>query len=104
MNLGRVPATSLTKVLEEDFGVKIFYREELSGSAASAGGGFGQAILMNSSEAPWRRNYNFAHELFHLLTWNVMPPERLPREKELKDRFVRLLESFSSFFLLSPAC
>ena len=38
MNLGRVPATSLTKVLEEDFGVKIFYREELSASAGIGGG------------------------------------------------------------------
>ena len=36
MNVGRLPATSLTKVLEEDFGVKIVYREELSGRAASA--------------------------------------------------------------------
>lgn len=104
MNLGRVPATSLTKVLEEDFGVKIFYREELSGSAASAVGDFGQAILMNSSESPWRRNYNFAHELFHLLTWNVMPPERLRREKELKDRFERLANSFASCLLLPAEC
>src|SRR5256884_9797176 len=76
----------------------------LSGSAASAVGDFGQAILMNSSESPWRRNYNFAHELFHLLTWNVMPPERLRREKELKDRFEKLANSFASCLLLPAEC
>jgi len=100
MNLGRVPATSLTKVLEEDFGVKVFYRENLSGSAASAVGDFGQSILMNSSEAPWRRNYNFAHEIFHLVTWNSMPPQRLRKEPELRDKFERLANYFASCLLL----
>jgi XRE family transcriptional regulator, fatty acid utilization regulator len=100
LNLGRVPATALTKILEEDFGIKIFYREELSGSAASAVGDFGQAILMNSSEAPWRRNYNFAHELFHLLTWEAMPPQRLRQEQALKDKFEKLANYFASCLLL----
>lgn len=104
MNLGRVPATSLTKILEEDFGVKIFYRIDLLGSAASAVGDFGQSILMNSSEAPWRRNYNFAHELFHLLTWNVMPPERLRRDEQLKEKFEKLANYFASCLLLPAGC
>jgi len=104
LNLGRVPATSLTKVLEEDFGVKIFYRENLAGSAASAVGDFGQSILMNSSEAPWRRNYNFAHELFHLLTWNAMPPQRLRNEQSLKDKFEKLANYFASCLLLPAEC
>lgn len=104
LNLGRVPATSLTKVLEEDFGVKIFYRENLAGSAASAVGGFGLSILMNSSEAPWRRNYNFAHELFHLLTWEAMPPQRLRNEQGLKDKFEKLANYFASCLLLPAEC
>jgi Zn-dependent peptidase ImmA (M78 family)/transcriptional regulator with XRE-family HTH domain len=104
LNLGRVPATSLTKVLEEDFGVKIFYRENLAGSAASAVGDFGQSILMNSSEAPWRRNYNFAHELFHLLTWNAMPPDRLRKEQNLKEKFEKLANYFASCLLLPAEC
>jgi Zn-dependent peptidase ImmA (M78 family)/transcriptional regulator with XRE-family HTH domain len=100
MNLGSAPATSLTKVLEEDFGVKIFYHENLEGSAASAVGDFGHAILMNSSEAPWRRNYNFAHELFHLLTWEVMPPEKLRADPSLKEKFEKLANYFASCLLL----
>jgi XRE family transcriptional regulator, fatty acid utilization regulator len=104
MNLGRVPAASLTKVLEEDFGVKIFYRPDLSGSAASAVGDFGHSILMNSSEAPWRRNYNFAHELFHLLTWDAMPPKRLRAEPILKERFEKLANCFASCLLLPADC
>jgi len=104
MNLGRVPATSLTKVLEEDFGVKIFYRENLAGSAASTVGDFGQAILMNSSEAPWRRNYNFAHELFHLLTWEDMPPQRLRKDDALRKKFESLADCFASCLLLPAEC
>ena len=25
---------------------------------------------MNTTEAPWRRNFSFGHELFHLITWD----------------------------------
>jgi Zn-dependent peptidase ImmA (M78 family)/transcriptional regulator with XRE-family HTH domain len=104
MNLGRVPATSLTKILEEDFGIKIFYRDELAGSAASAVGDFGQAILMNASEAPWRRNYNFAHELFHLLTWDAMPPARLRQDEGLREQFEKFANFFASCLLLPADC
>jgi Zn-dependent peptidase ImmA (M78 family)/DNA-binding XRE family transcriptional regulator len=71
LDLGSRPATSLVKVLEERFRVKIFYAD-LPGdeSAACVRDGFGAAILMNAAQAPWRRNYNFAHELFHLVTWD----------------------------------
>jgi len=73
LGLGSRPAAALTAVLEEEFGVKIFY-EDLEGdqSAASVRGDFGAAILMDSSEAPWRRNFSFGHELFHLVTWEAV--------------------------------
>ncbi len=71
LDLGSKPALSLTKVLEDNFGVKIWYYDIEDGSAASAKGDFGAAILMNLKEAPWRRNYSFAHELFHLITWDA---------------------------------
>jgi len=32
---------------------------------------FGAAILLNSNNARWRRNFDLAHELFHLLTWDI---------------------------------
>lgn len=41
-------------------------------AACVRGEEFGAAILMDASEAPWRRNFSFAHELFHLVTWSAV--------------------------------
>lgn len=77
LDLGSIPAASLLPTLEDTYGVKIFYEnltrdEDGDCSAACVRGDFGCAILMDASEAPWRRNYNFAHELFHLVTWTAV--------------------------------
>ena len=78
--LGSRPAFTLQKVLEQDFGVKILFETIPEGSAVSTySSAFGTVIIINSAEAPWRRNYDLAHELFHLVTWKVMP------EKDLAD-------------------
>lgn len=70
LDLGSRPAASLQSVLQEAFGVKLFFQEmEGDESAATAKGDFGCAVLMNATQAPWRRNYNLAHEVFHLVTW-----------------------------------
>lgn len=70
LDLGSRPAASLASVLQEVFRVKLFFEElDHAESAACAKGDFGYAILMNRSQAPWRRNYNLAHEVFHLVTW-----------------------------------
>ncbi|MCH7922404.1 MAG: ImmA/IrrE family metallo-endopeptidase [Nitrospinae bacterium] len=100
-NLGARPALSLEKTLENRFGVKVWYNDlERDGSAASTIGDFGPAILMNRTEAPWRRNYNFAHEVFHLLTWESIPAERLQSEPELKHRIEKIANAFASHLLL----
>jgi Zn-dependent peptidase ImmA (M78 family)/DNA-binding XRE family transcriptional regulator len=71
MELGSRPASALPDVLESRFGVKVWY-EPLAeqGSSACSVAEFGPAMLMDATEAPWRRNFNFAHELFHLLAWD----------------------------------
>ncbi len=73
LNLGDHPALSLFSVLQEVCGVKIFHiLFEPSGTAASSKSEvFGPAILLNSKNVRWRRNFDLAHELFHLLTWDV---------------------------------
>ncbi len=79
--LGGRPAFTLQKVLEQDFGVKILFETIPDGSAVSTySPEFGAVVVINSDESPWRRNYDLAHELFHLVTWNVMT------EKDLKER------------------
>jgi len=69
--LGDVPIASLKKILEEVYCVKIFYLN-FSGSAISrVWEKFGPAILLNAKNKQWRRSYDLAHELFHILTWNI---------------------------------
>lgn len=76
LSLGDRPAYSLSKIIESVLGVNIFYIDMGgAGSAASTNGEYGPAILLNSSNVPWRRNYDLAHELFHLLTWNLIPTD-----------------------------
>lgn len=74
LQLGDRPAFELLSVLEEQCGVKVVILDfEPSGTAAASRNDdtFGFGILLNSKNSPWRRNYDLAHELFHLLTWRV---------------------------------
>ena len=105
LDLGSRPAASLLRVLEERFRLKVFY-DELGGdeSAACARGAFGAAVLMNAAQAPWRRNFSLAHELFHLVTWSavesVWPAEEEP---EWSERLEMLADVFASHLLLPAA-
>ena len=73
LGLGSRPSFELLRVLEEYCGIKVFHeRFEPTGTAASTRHvDFGAAILLNSGNYRWRRNYDLAHELFHLLTWRL---------------------------------
>jgi Zn-dependent peptidase ImmA (M78 family)/transcriptional regulator with XRE-family HTH domain len=94
--LGDRPGHLLLRVLEEDAGVKIFHLPfEPTGTAACArSDAFGDAILLNSLNARWRRNFDLAHEMFHLLTWNTFrteSPTSSPREEKFADKFAASL-------------
>lgn len=73
LGLGERPGCELLRVLEEEWGVKVFHLDfEPTGVAASAKSeAFGLAILLNKGNVRWRRNFDLAHELFHLLTWDI---------------------------------
>lgn len=97
--LGDIPSTSLKQTLEEKFYVKIFHLD-FSGSAISTKSEeFGPAILLNKNSKLWRRNYDLAHELFHLLTWNIFRKEDLPQNgpSEIEEK---LANTFASRLLL----
>jgi Zn-dependent peptidase ImmA (M78 family)/transcriptional regulator with XRE-family HTH domain len=99
--LGTRPAASLEQTLQDRYGVKIWYENLGSeGSAASTISSFGPAILMNLKEAPWRRNYNFAHELFHLITWESIPPDLLINNSNLFSKVESFANAFASHLLL----
>lgn len=80
LSLGDRPALSLLAVLEEICGVKIFCVDfEPTGTAASAySETFGASVLLNRNNKRWRRNFDLAHELFHLLTWSIFRQDVAP--------------------------
>ena len=94
--LDDVPILSLKKRLEEVYYVKIFYLS-FSGSAISTvSEHFGPAILLNSNNKQWRRSYDLAHELFHILTWHIFRPH----EGVANSQEERLADAFASRLLM----
>ena len=81
LDLGDRPGLSLLSVLEEVCGIKVFHLDfQPTGTAASTkSDSFGPAVLLNKKNVRWRRNFDLAHELFHLLTWDVF--RALPGDK-----------------------
>lgn len=103
LDLGSRPACSLLKILEEEMGIKIIFLpldSNISGGS-TIDEEFGLAVLVNSNDAPWRRNFDLAHEFFHLLTWNDFSPEEIYQNDSLgKNRIEQLADVFSSSLLL----
>ncbi len=83
MRLGDFPGSTLLKTLEENYGVR-FLALSLgeNGSAACCDYIFGPAILINSDEVPWRQTFSVAHELFHLITWDIAIFSELANNKK----------------------
>lgn len=91
LGLGDRPGQTLLRVVEEVCKIKVFYLDfEPTGTAAcTVSERFGAAVLLNSKNVPWRRNFDLAHEFFHLLTWKVFRhdkcgPVDVPSEQEEK--------------------
>lgn len=98
--LGDRPGESLLRTLEEACGVKVFHLDfEPSGTAAcTRSDAFGSAILLNKQNVAWRRSFDLAHELFHLLTWDLFrggwsgtPPVATEKEEKLANAFASSL-------------
>ncbi len=100
LGLGSLPAASLYQTLEERCGVKIFHFPDLHGSAACAWGDFGAGIALNATEPARRRNFSLAHELFHLITWEDLGPERGGTNSWWSKHVETLANAFASSLLL----
>lgn len=82
-NLGSVPAKNLREVAEEKLGISILFVDadpRISGAACWLDDG--DVILINRREPEGRRNFNIGHEIFHLLTWEALPPDELDYDPE----------------------
>jgi Zn-dependent peptidase ImmA (M78 family)/transcriptional regulator with XRE-family HTH domain len=104
LRMGDHPGPGLRKVLEETRGIKVFYLKfRPTGCAACTySSKFGPAILLNSNNAPWRRSYDLAHELFHLLTWKVFRGDQEGSIFRPDIYEEKLADSFASHLLLPP--
>jgi len=102
--LGDVPALRLADVMQDTFGILILMVDAITGvSGAACQLPELDTVLINRQEIAGRRHYDLAHELFHILTWEAMPPEHVEDAAERSsNRVEQLANSFASA-LLMPA-
>lgn len=85
--LGERPALGLTDAVEKRLGILVLMVDAIEGvSGAACRLRTLNAVLINRHERGARRNSDLAHELFHLLTWEQMKPERIESSEEPWDR------------------
>jgi XRE family transcriptional regulator, fatty acid utilization regulator len=103
--LGERPAESLHSALEQQLNALVLYVDAPAGISGAAWQVPGlNAVLVSRHEPEARRNFDLAHELFHLLTWDVMPPDRVeaadvPRGGK-GNRVEQLAENFAAALLM----
>ena len=101
--LGNVPAETLEKAVRERLRALVLYVDAPEGISGAA---FKlpdlSAILINRNEPAGRRSYDLAHEVFHLLTWETIPPAHSESEElpESKTRREQLANCFASALLM----
>lgn len=105
MELGDCPAATLRSVLEDRLGILVLEVDAPAGIVSTAVRVRGlNCVLVNHHEPEGHRNYGLAHGLFHLLTWDTIPPNRvepvrLPRRGK-RWLVARVAESFATSLLM----
>lgn len=113
LELGDRPAFGLAQAIEDKFDILVLMVDAIDGvSGAACHVPELNAILINRHDSPGRRRADLAHELFHILTWDVMKPERVEsaedtferprgRKVERNERIEQLADNFN-FGVLMP--
>lgn len=105
VQLGDVPAQRLGEAMEETLGILVLMvdaDEGISGAACRLPEL--DAVLIARREVVGRRHFDLAHELFHILTWEAMPPKHIEEAVETGgDRVEQLANSFASAVLMPAA-
>ncbi len=109
LDLGDVPSSRLVAAMEERLDVLVLMVDTIPGVSGAACTLPGQrAAIVNRSEPAVRRNFDLAHELFHLLTWDTMPPRWLDGQADggghrRVRRVEQLADNFASGLLMPMA-
>ncbi|MFZ1413230.1 MAG: XRE family transcriptional regulator [Defluviicoccus sp.] len=103
--LGKVPARRLAEVMERELGILVLMVDAFQGiSGAACRLPDLDVVLINRHEVIGRRHFDLAHELFHILTWDTMPPEHAEEARETGGtRIEQLANSFASALLMPQA-
>jgi Zn-dependent peptidase ImmA (M78 family)/DNA-binding XRE family transcriptional regulator len=100
--LGDVPAARLPEIMEEALYILVLNVDAFKGiSGAACRLPELNTVLINRKEVVGRRHFDLAHELFHILTWDAMPPQHSEEATEIsKNRVEQLANSFASAVLM----
>ena len=103
--LGSKPAPILPRVAEEKLDILVLHvdMQGLPISGAACHLPEFDTILINRRDREGRRAFDFAHELFHILTWPTMPPERVDTESPAGNKAKRtewLANNFAGALLM----
>jgi Zn-dependent peptidase ImmA (M78 family)/transcriptional regulator with XRE-family HTH domain len=103
--LGPIPSEKLPSVMEHKLGMLVLMVDAIDGiSGAACRLPDLDAVLINRHEVVGRRNFDLAHELFHIFTWDTMPPEHVEEATETsKVRVEQLANNFASALLMPEA-
>ena len=101
LRLGSRPASSLLNVLENDLRIKILHLPLDNGisGASVVDDRLGAGLLINANDVPWRRSFDLAHELFHIVTWRVFSREEIG-DGTTKTKPEQFADAFASSLLL----
>ncbi|MDE0178133.1 MAG: XRE family transcriptional regulator [Gammaproteobacteria bacterium] len=102
--LGDVPAARLAEVMERRLGILVLMVDAPHGvSGAACQLPELEAALISRNEVVGRRSFDLAHELFHLLTWDAMPPEHSEEINGIgRNRVEQLANNFAGAVLMPP--
>lgn len=100
--LGDVPAMRLVEVMERELGILVLMVDAFQGiSGAACRLPELDVVVINRHEVEGRRHFDLAHELFHVLTWDAMPPEHSEEAREIGgNRVEQLANNFASAVLM----
>lgn len=102
--MGDVPALELPRVMEDEFGILVLMVDMDDGiSGAACRLPELDAVLVNRRENKGRRNFDLAHEFFHILTWDTMPPKPTETVVEKGGNRVEQLANAFARALLMPS-
>ncbi len=103
--LGVVPAQRLAAAMQDELGMLVLMVDAYQGiSGAACRLPEFDAVLVTRGEVAGRRNFDLAHELFHILTWEAMPPEHTEEASDFGgNRVEQLANNFAAAVLMPKA-